>query len=760
MKTRLFLILFIIFSQAALAEKSVEIINLSYPAYDTVKMGMCSVGDSLFTVFELRNNTDKTLRCGASVYSFLLGISPGHGIEFEEFSNVEQTPIDVPPNESITLTLRYDAKKNLSVYPVGEKRARLSLGLYDPEASPNPKRGDVLGFKAFTLIAKKTDQAADGLFDEWNFDSVYVEPEKPAEWSCEIRNISDKTIRIDSQAVEYLTPVPSGEEFDFKPPPLPADVPPNSSISWVFKYTPRDRGVDSVLLKLFYAPDPAGAPELVDTINVKASGVGVKQKLELDAAIFPVVADTLFVGDIPIGRSKIVDGQIANSGNLPFGLLAQHLYRLSLDVEAEGFELNKGILNDTTYLYPLIKDAFRIVVEAKKIGDITARYVIESDIINRQIFGAPPEVSKVTFYIKARGVASQLSVGGDTIDFGNVVVNPLQGCSSNRDSVVYFRNNGNSDLSIRALIDPPFFKIQPVETTIAPYSEESFTISFQAHFFDVFQEDLRLVTNQFIDGDTTSIMLKAAGVPPARTKIFIPEIRSKPGRIIGAPIIVENLGTELSDRNNVSLAKTFDDTLSYDETLLKYFDFSSIRTASEPATLIDISSVEKGRLAISLKTSQNSFFLSRDTLIILKFKTYLGERISAPISFDAPRFGDYNCGQVLSLREENGYFTLDSICGLEHKAFPRGQVPIYFGEIYPAPATDYVELNYSVGFAGDIEISIFNVFGEKILAFRRKTNAPGAMVEKIDLAKFSPGTYFCRISAGAASKTRKFIIGK
>jgi hypothetical protein len=745
------------------SQSSAKIYNKDFPTLDTINLGLCMLDSTLRTTFILSNTGNTTLEIGNNI-----GNTPSYtitkpyilypSIDFLQFQ--PSIPLlfnyTILPYITIKDTLTYTADPNDTSSinkPMGKNMAKLILGLYDPK--------DLTKFVAldsFIVIAYKTKQYLDCYENRIVFDSVYINPLDTMRFYWAVQNASSFFLQIYSQNLTILTPIPLDTEISvnkyLKPVPFPAN---RTTKDWQIKYYPKDTKPDSAIFQLAFKPDPVNYPDSLNFISVTIVGCGVEQKIDLIDATVNYHNDTLDLGDVRLGSSKEAEFYIQNNGNIPFGILSQ---QIESDQAESSFSITKQLAINGLNIQPQAKDTVKIKFTPINQVPLLARYVIESDILTRRIQGTPKQNQFRTFYLKARGVEAKIALAKETVDFGNIVIH--QDCPTNRDTSIFIANNGNIDLIIKEIqLQPPHpypftVTLDSVNQNILPNSRRLLRITFstQSQVDTQFNATLTIISNSTPPLDTIRFHLSARGIKPLLTDISIPKIASKPGRRISVPIIAE--------KNKLVYAKTFITTLQFDSTMLDFIDKEIINTASENADTIKIVDTVSGKLFIEIRmpAAANSHFLPSDTIILLKFNTYLGDKISTPIAFGDIAFGDGVCSNVLNSNPQNGSLTIDSVCGLEYIAIPLTQKKYSFEKLFPNPAEDKLEIEYSIPINLKVEISIYNSFGNELSRPVNNVLPVGDYKLTIPISDLAPGLYYCEIRSGLFKKTLPFIVNK
>jgi len=79
--------------------------------------------------------------------------------------------------------------------------------------------------------------------------------------------------------------------------------------------------------------------------------------------------------------------------------------------------------------------------------------------------------------------------------------------------------------------------------------------------------------------------------------------------------------------------------------------------------------------------------------------------------------------------------------------------------IYPNPATDNLTVSYSIDFDAEVNISVVNQLGQKVLNELKQYQQSGTITESIDISNIPAGIYYVQVSNGNKSiLTQKLLI--
>jgi hypothetical protein len=756
LKTLFFLVSFFVLNIIALdAGFSGQVIPPPDTKYHIVDYGLCLVGDSLEQRFILRNTGTGQLELGGQLPSYYIGIlnnDPNHQNDFYEFDPPlgDAPSYIINPDTEKVMIMRYYAQKDTITYKPGTKIAKLILGLYDPSIS-HPNNNNLVVVDSFTLIARKTVHFIDGYDNYVSFDSVYVNPAGNVNYTWNVKNVYTDTLRIDSDEFRPLSPNP---EFEIKGDSLPMKIYPKNVLEWNISYNPKNIGGDSALYILNYHPLPNVYPNSIDHALLKMSGIGVKEDLGLVYSDVNISGDTIDIGEVWVGKTKEIRAVFKNTGNMPFGADSQSILKNKIDEADSNFSITRKLKELPFNLDTNKTDTINFEFHPKIRGNFISRFVINKDINSREVKGVPAEALKRIFYIKGTGIEPELSAASNTLDFGNVVL--CLDFPSTETLLLPLNNIGNTTLEIQdAFVNPPFTVLKV--DTIGAFSQRTMKVVFHAIQIGNYTDTLYIILKNVLPPkDTFRIIVKASSVKPQASNISIPsEIKAKPGSRINVPILV--------DKNNIYIARIFRDTLTFDGTLLRYYGFGNVGTASEGADKASIKIEPLGdssRLAIYIEMPDKVFFQTSDTLIILQFNTYLGESESTYIAFANPEFGDGLCSNVLTPIKSNGRFHLDSVCGLDLKAIPYSTKQFRFENPYPNPASEKLEFECEMAFSTKAEISLYNSYGELVSKLLDSEIPAGTYIYTFPTTGLAAGTYYCEFKAGLFRQMKNIVITK
>ena len=721
MKSNLIIILFLVLPNFLISQDIGKVYSLDYPADSVINFGPVYAGDSIALAFQVENLSNNQLIIYEVMPTFGILRDPNEAFtdEFRSFKNIAPSfPINLSSHTNTQLKIQYNASTNLFTGPLGWYHAFMQVGFAIPPDT------NLAYSRRFYLIAKKTNKALDGYDDVLNFDSVYINSPVKESILWRVKSVMKDSVPLIAQKFTLLSAKLTNDEFF----PQFYSINPmfrnkNEIINWTLEYAPLDMGIDTGYVELTFKPYPDIFPDSIQKANCKLYGIGVKQDIRLNAVNYDFSNDTIYLANIPTNKLLKINAQIKNYGNIPFNSIDEQ-------IAAENLIFTSNILKKIKDNPASIKQngtgEFSFECKIMESGNFAIRYEITSDITQRKIKQTPASASKVIFYIVGKAIEPRIAVPSAMIQFPTIY-QYLPYCESASDTTIIIRNLGNDTLRINQIIienEQPRFTFIPdkTELSIPPNNYDSIKITFSPIFSKLFTGDLLLISNSGNLIDTTKIQLTGSSVAPTSTSISIGDYKGKPCSIIEIPIIVDS---------NIVYSSNFTDTLYYNHSILQYVGYKNQGTASQqPIEDILIREDSLGYLAVNIRKPKSSRFYDRENLIILQFKIYLGNAQSTLITFLNPRFGNEYCDYALRLPQENiknGTFDIDSVGGIELKAYPIEKPAIQITSLTPDPVNEDINIKLWSEKEAVLNYEIYDYYGNFIL--------------QNDLGKVNPGEY-------------------
>lgn len=166
--------------------------------------------------------------------------------------------------------------------------------------------------------------------------------------------------------------------------------------------------------------------------------------------------------------------------------------------------------------------------------------------------------------------------------------------------------------------------------------------------------------------------------------------------------------------------------------------------------------------SIGLSVSCNNGGVSPNPCVFLGGGNYCGDITGVPTvagSFPAKiyvRVFTTIFGQTIAYPYQFTNFTFDV---LDPNSVEEAEVNYEFGvsQNYPNPANEYTQIEYSLPSNGDVQLTIFNLVGEKKID-RKLSAKKGINTHKINTNELSNGIYLYTVQSGDRKLTKRLIV--
>lgn len=586
-------------------------------------------------------------------------------------------------------------------------------------------------------------------------DSVCVNPSKPYKFSNKLTTRTEKSIKILNSSIDFKSNSIIEGEFSFSNPDVLNSPLPNkdNSITLDFEYSPKNAGWDIVKFNINYEIE---GKEYSSSFTF--AGYGTQQDVSIvDVIGAKLSKDTIYVDDIRIGDSKEYKVVLQNNGNFPFGVNEQSILKEQINQNEDAFIFEKFFLPGAKHLPIGESDTAVIRFYPRELKTYVARIVINSDINVRDIKNINQDTRQNVFYIKARGVAPLISLSIPKIEFNKVSATAT--CPTIIDTSFTIYNKGTQTLRINTIkivedfADMPFhFDNNDIE--IAPNSSHTFNIKLNT---DKLQFEREYTLNLYLKNN--SINIPELTLPLSFTvdrmsalNFYVPTLtKSRTGRLIEIPI--------LTDKDKIGKANTFSATLTYNKDILQFDSYSLGGTASVSASNTTVLDTGITSVFISCKV-ENNHFLPLDTLIKLRFRTYLAETNTSQLLLSNCIVGNEYCPNLYEINARNGEFIIDSIPGLNLKLQRNAVKPIVVKSLFPNPAFDKIFLNLSAENNHTVQIELLNSVSALVNKLSDININKGSNSIEIDINQFPAGAYYLKLYYDNYTELLKFNIVK
>lgn len=706
--------------------------------------------DSIFTNFIINNKSDvnyimrRGFPNGNAIYQVATG-DLSH-IQFSDQGN--NYPKSIPANSESNLRIQY-LYSSAPLIESNLNQCFLQISITDPIDD-----NKVVAKDTFRIIARWTNKYIGLYEDKIEFDSVYINPIAPVSKSLNIKNVYLKNLNIIGSKSEYLTPLIGDGEFEIDNLELPINLPSKSPLKIGLRYLPKDTITDIMNLEYYFNPfENDGDFVTVDTIKTQISGTGVIQKIDLINILTNQSLNTnteypiIDLGERKLGAIDTVKFILKNNGNFEYKVLNEQI----ISADKNKYIIDDSHIKNSVY-NKLESDTVQLIIESQSRGVIDSEYIFRTDLIERGIKGATPKNSIYKVKLSGEVLAPMASIALDSLKFDDVIFSP--NCPNYINKEIRIKNIGNAPLEILdiRLINADDFDYNISRSTIPSLEEAIINIKFEPQKEGEIFGALYIVTNEKMGNDTLRLYLNGYGIPTARMELKIEDIDAKPGSAIKVPILVESA--------KIKNIKGYSDLIEYDRTLLEFNEVIYQNTASYPPNIGNVVKISDGLLEININGFNNNNFTESDTLLILVFNTFLGNKDQTYINFGIPRFSTDNCDDILDLEIKSGLFRLDSICGLDYKVYESNGNIFDFEGVYPNPAFSETNILFSLPFRSSINLKLIDRFGREVRNIKDIEFPGGKYSFKLDLRNIAPGPYIINFTSGIYNKSKKIIISK
>jgi uncharacterized protein YegL len=167
----------------------------------------------------------------------------------------------------------------------------------------------------------------------------------------------------------------------------------------------------------------------------------------------------------------------------------------------------------------------------------------------------------------------------------------------------------------------------------------------------------------------------------------------------------------------------------------------------------DIKPSNDGYVVSGKGTAVNTPIKLSNTVV---FETYLSD-VSSPVINIVPIFPELsNC-----LIPQNNSQTINLItCFTEGRLIEISDKVYSLSKINPNPVTDDLNLDFEIAFDDNVELAIYNFFGEKVVEVVNSPLKAGHYSFYINASELPSGVYFARLRSGSYSTMESFVIMK
>ncbi len=684
-------IVLILLSLGSLSAQIDPLIRIT-PEVDTVDFGIVLLGEKSLKDFFINNGSANPIRFGGNVTPWFFIGNNGEDLEFRfrQFKSTIQTlpEVTIQPSGQHKITLEYVPNDTINT------QGNIADALFTLAVTPTSSL-QVNQTRTYLLLGYRSKTWLGTRITKYSFDSVYVNTTTPKVYRWSLLNLSTNLITL-ANDITYYTP--NDSEFSFA---SINPIPSKDSREIELLYRPKGRGFDSARFWLQY--ERSGN---VETLPIELSGVGVEQVITTTNVSIDgtpsTPTETITLGDMAWGTKKNVMLRFKNDGNIEYIVQNQTL---------QSFKNANQITSLSSIVSPyptsVIKSAeeYSITLEItpSALGQHTTELVLETNLLSRGFHGVNPLDATKKIIFSINGVGASLQVNLDTIDLGDVPISQQSPCRLNSSRSVQIKNIGSTNLNISSATIPttfsPFRIASQGNSTVTPDAITNLTVEFEPTNTGDFFDSMEVVSNS-ITGTKKVVYLRGRGVQAQTVSPRFDEYNVKPGSDVFIPLRIPS---------SLEGITSIQQQLQYDPQILEYkgYFIAGTKLQNTPQQFISIAELTRGTLPISIN-SPNANYHSSDTLVMLHFGVYLGEKRSTLLQFVNAQFGNSTCPNFLTVAPNSGRVTVDSICGLDYKTTLS---TLAIGMISPNPIGNEFLLPIESYEAQSITISVLNTLG-------------------------------------------------
>lgn len=614
-------------------------------AADTLDFGYVLAGDTVLRQLFIENTTptDAVIPVGIRPYFWIEATPPYRDNDPDEFPLEALFPFRISSGQTRVYPLRYAATL-FAQHPEG--RHQVALGVSVRQSDDTAR---IVGRRRLILRATKSFRPLWTDVSRLDFDSVYVSSPFVRTFPLLMRNVSRTSVptRIVRQGDSRSQ---AAFQFDADNSDLFAQ---EAAKDYHVQFQPSIPGYHALDV-LFIHPSPlrGGAD---DTTTVQLRGIGVEQHLQCRYALSNkviIAGDTIILQQRKIGTIDTVALVFENTGNIPIGAVQTLLLQQSTLAEVT---LQKGF-NQQRALQPQQFDTVMFIVHPLRGGIVHATLELQTDLLQRSIFGVPAEAAIIRFPIRIESIPQRLVPLRNELNFGTLPA--LNECNDERYDTLHFANQSNEPITITAIVVPP-----PFRTTLqTPLLVEPGRI-VAVPIIVVPQRDSGLIiaSVQLVTTDTTysplGVKIKVRFVQPIPPALQIISAEYVPGEPTFVAVRCDSAAWMFS-------ALSFD--VAFDPTMAELSSILSTGTASQQA-IIRTETVGSGVYRVMITSRTN--LLPHDTLVVLRLRTYIGQQPRAPMSIVRVRAGVPQCPDVIAGSGGTAQLSVVPFCGMQY-TFP------------------------------------------------------------------------------------------
>jgi hypothetical protein len=168
---------------------------------------------------------------------------------------------------------------------------------------------------------------------------------------------------------------------------------------------------------------------------------------------------------------------------------------------------------------------------------------------------------------------------------------------------------------------------------------------------------------------------------------------------------------------------------------------------------------QDGNLEIRIKRQSEENFLESDTLVLLKFNTFLGNQNYTYIEFTNSKIGNKNCDQLFDLKTRRGIYMTDSVCGLDFKTYDT-QLGVSINSISPNPIDETSTIDIYTPVDLEVDLQVIDMLGEIQISQKNLVLKSGSSSFILDGNTLSNGVYNLILRKERIISNKTIVISK
>lgn len=528
-----------------------------------------------------------------------------------------------------------------------------------------------------------------------------------------VRNTSPVSVLINSAVVQQ----PNDSNYKIT---LPSNFPilldSGDSLNISVSFIPQEEGLkeNAVLFTL------EGS---IDTVMAKINGIGGLPK---------IFAPDVDCGKTPVSSPKTADLIISNPSQTMDLFVEEVLMPINQD-----FRFAMGA---TTKNFIVPKNNGSVSIPVEFIPTKTGLLSIPVLVVCDAAPGSNPEPPRVNDTIIVSGIGLGLVINPNPYLINNISACAVRELDFTIDNTLFDTENNITDVEIDG-IDKNYFQIVDYSPKVLAFSKGFIKVRFNPQ---VGKNDYR--ASLVVKSDFGSLTV------PIQASVFseniTPEINFSSRSVQVKNIFDLPFTIDIKNNHSVQITNIeFDVKLNRKSLVAKSF------TSDLLGWIWQIQDTNDGYIVQGRGTPVNTPLKAN---FLMNFDTYLSSEYETEISI-FPRISEAVECLIPTLSKEKIILTT---CFTSGRIIVFGNTPFHLQEVAPNPVVDDFDVNFSLAYESEVQLSIYNIFGELVQTITSGHLSEGNYSFYIPAAQFPKGVYFIKMSTGDFVQIRSFIILK